>query len=501
MPYSYVLLPGNGTTQDFTFNFGYLARAHIHVSVDTVDTAFTWLTDFSVQILPAPAAGTVIEIRRITPLTEPIVDWTDGTVLTEVDMDLNTLFSLFTAQEAQDGVEASIKQNAEGEWDGQGRATTNFADPTENTGLVTKGYFDTIYTPQLESLVTEATTQASNAASSASASQASAVASDNSADLAAAILATFKGQYLGPLASDPTVDANGDPVGIGDLYFNTTDFAMQVYTGTVWANAGSTIQGTINKSDTPVIATAGQTTFTIDGGYEPGYILVYLNGALIDFPDVNTSSGTDVVFTDPLAAGDEFSWVAFGSFQVANVPTIDETQWLGKAVGEVFYLRDDISGVAAPPTNNPNFRFIKLTAADAYNTGVLTSETVSGSAPLVLATAIISLAGSPINGAVVDLMNTTRRVLRSGNSGTVEQDALQNITGSAGIVQSPSFLGANGAMTMGIFGDTPPKMGVLGADPGASYTINFNAANSPGARTDIETHVKSIGATAFMRIK
>ena len=54
MPYSYLLLPGDGTKTNFDFNFGYLAKAHIHVSVDTVETTYTWLTDFSLQVIPAP---------------------------------------------------------------------------------------------------------------------------------------------------------------------------------------------------------------------------------------------------------------------------------------------------------------------------------------------------------------------------------------------------------------------------------------------------------------
>ncbi|MBU5881031.1 hypothetical protein JVV93_19220, partial [Vibrio cholerae O1] len=51
-----------------------------------------------------------------------------------------------------------------------------------------------------------------------------------------------------------------------------------------------------------------------------------------------------------------------------------------------------------PPTNDPRFRFVKLTADDAYNTGLLTSQTLSGSAPELVSTAVISASQSPING-------------------------------------------------------------------------------------------------------
>lgn len=59
-----------------------------------------------------------------------------------------------------------------------------------------------------------------------------------------------------------------------------------------------------------------------------------------------------------------------------------------------------------PPTNDPRFRFVKLTHNDAYNTGLLTSQTLSGSAPELVSTAVISAAQSPINGQAIYLKNT-----------------------------------------------------------------------------------------------
>src|SRR5690606_2518045 len=88
-----------------------------------------------------------------------------------------------------------------------------------------------------------------------------------------------------------------------------------------------------------------------------------------------------------------------------------------------------ITGVDEPPTDNPAFRFIKLTASDSYNDGVLTSESVSGSAPLINATAVIDYSNSPLHGRTVRLINTERRVLRAGESGLPQDDALQNIVG------------------------------------------------------------------------
>lgn len=97
---------------------------------------------------------------------------------------------------------------------------------------------------------------------------------------------------------------------------------------------------------------------------------------------------------------------------------LDGLEWKMKPVGEPFPVRTDI-GAPEPPTNNADFRYIKLTASDAYNAGILTNETVSGAAPEVLATAVISLASSPMNGQTIHLINTMGAFVRPGTPGQV----------------------------------------------------------------------------------
>lgn len=74
-----------------------------------------------------------------------------------------------------------------------------------------------------------------------------------------------------------------------------------------------------------------------------------------------------------------------------------------------------------PPTNDPRFRFVKLTYNDAYNTGLLTSQTLSGSAPELVSTAVISAAQSPINGQTIDMINTMGTFIRPGVTAGVRQ--------------------------------------------------------------------------------
>ena len=49
-----------------------------------------------------------------------------------------------------------------------------------------------------------------------------------------ALFDQFGDQYLGPKASDPTTDNDGDPLTQGDIYWNTTDSVLKFYTGAAW---------------------------------------------------------------------------------------------------------------------------------------------------------------------------------------------------------------------------------------------------------------------------
>ncbi|EGR1046133.1 hypothetical protein EFU70_01840 [Vibrio cholerae] len=112
-----------------------------------------------------------------------------------------------------------------------------------------------------------------------------------------------------------------------------------------------------------------------------------------------------------------------------------------------------------PPTNDPRFRFVKLTYNDAYNTGLLTSQTLSGSAPELVSTAVISNVRSPINGQTVYLVNSMGIFDRpSDTAGVISPSSNkehQHATGSAtfpGIGATPSSTTI--IRSVGVTGDT-----------------------------------------------
>lgn len=167
--------------------------------------------------------------------------------------------------------------------------------------------------------------------------------------------------------------------------------------------------------------------------------------------------------------------------------------WAMQPIGTPIPVFDHLTGASIPSTT-AGYRYIKLTASDAHNTGVLTSESVTGSAPLVQATAVISLAGSPMNGQTVRLINTERRVLRAGSSGTVENDQFQKTAIQGSYSNSPTALsGSSYSSNTSTAGGTNSTF----FDINAIITDGTNGA----PRVGNETRAKSIGVTYYMRIK
>lgn len=159
-------------------------------------------------------------------------------------------------------------------------------------------------------------------------------------------------------------------------------------------------------------------------------------------------------------------------------------KWATRGIAELVEIEDHLVGAEVPPTNNAGFRYIKLTASDSYNTGVLTSESVTGSAPTITATAVISLAGSPLNGRTVQLLNTERRFLRAGSSGTLED--------SANLSHSHTGKGGNSIIHGGNAGLAAASSGT-GA---TSWGVSADTAVSGGT----EARPRNMGVSLYMRI-
>lgn len=194
----------------------------------------------------------------------------------------------------------------------------------------------------------------------------------------------------------------------------------------------------------------------------------------------------------------------------------DSLPWLSKSIGEPFPLWDHLDSSVAPPTGDSRFTFIKLTAGESgaggYNEGVLANESVSGSDPLVEATAEIST--GPLSGQTIHLINTEKSFLRAGeSSGNIQFDQMQKVTGTVGPLWIRGSSGNRGeVINKGSLYDSTTSSGNPNGDndrPGngnyyGARNIDFDSSQSPDARTSSstsgETRPKNVSATYYMRI-
>lgn len=213
-----VSYPGDGSTTVFTFTFDYLKTDYVKVRVDGVDTAFSFNATKIVSIIPAPANGTTVVISRETD-REALVDFVDGSILIEDDLDLANTQLLHIVQEAIDLSGTTLTLQSDGSLSAAGRRLGSLGTPVNDADAASKAW--------VEGFIS----------GSVSASAASAAAAAASAVTAASHLDAFQDIYLGAAATDPVTDLDGDALAVGMIYFNTASEGLFVYNGTVWVSA------------------------------------------------------------------------------------------------------------------------------------------------------------------------------------------------------------------------------------------------------------------------
>ena len=144
---------------------------------------------------------------------------------------------------------------------------TSTATPTANDDLTRKAYVDSILgsaTSAADSAAAAAISE-TNAAGSASAAATSATNASNSADASAASYDSFDDRYLGPKASAPTVDNDGDALLTGALYWDTSAGQLKVWDGSVWQNAAFNVAGAVILSGWTITESGGSLYFSTGG--------------------------------------------------------------------------------------------------------------------------------------------------------------------------------------------------------------------------------------------
>lgn len=100
---------GNGVQTQWGINFtgGYISQTHVKVRVTSpagvvTTPSFVWAGPNTLEITPAVASGYALEIYRDTPKDLPLVDYTDGAILNESNLDRTAQQTVFATAEIYD---------------------------------------------------------------------------------------------------------------------------------------------------------------------------------------------------------------------------------------------------------------------------------------------------------------------------------------------------------------------------------------------------------------
>lgn len=102
----------DGVTQEWDFSFagGYLSRDHVKVLFWPTgefigvpqEPAFTFLNDTRVRVTPAVPAGGTLEIRRVTPITQALVEFNDTSDFVEDNLNVMAQQAIYAVAELVD---------------------------------------------------------------------------------------------------------------------------------------------------------------------------------------------------------------------------------------------------------------------------------------------------------------------------------------------------------------------------------------------------------------
>ncbi len=142
---------GNNTAGPFSISFSYLAEAEIDVTVDgvlkTLTTHYTFPSATTISFTSGnhPANGAAIKIQRDTDISSKKIDFQDGSILTETDLDTNTDQLLYGLQEFTDDLSTNVVRrdgstNLTANLDANSKKITNLATPTADGDATNKSY-------------------------------------------------------------------------------------------------------------------------------------------------------------------------------------------------------------------------------------------------------------------------------------------------------------------------------------------------------------------------
>ena len=201
-----------------------------------------------------------------------------------------------------------------------------------------------------------------------------------------------------------------------------TGLSIDAATGILTVSGGS--GGSFNfRTIQEFTSTAGQTTYTISGGYNVGYVEVLVNGVYISENQYTATNGSTIVLTDANSAGDIVTVFLYsiynfgGNIYARNVDTLTAT------AGQTSFTTSYIPGQIDVYYNGS-----KLTAAEYTATSgtaiVLGQAAVSGD----IIEVVTYLAGAGLNASRTLTINGTTYDLTANRTWTLTTANISEVT-------------------------------------------------------------------------
>ena len=372
MSFAIVNYTGNGSTTTFSVTFPYITASHVIVKVNnvvkTLTTDYTFPTSSTIQFVTAPANASTISISRSSSRSTRLVDYQDGSTLTEstLDQDSNQLF--FISQEAFDTADNAILLDTDDKYNANSKVIKNLANPVNANDAVNKTYLENTWLSTADKATL--TNLNSNIASVTAVNSALTNVNAVGSDLLEAV------SEINTVAVDIT---NVNTVGTNIANVNTVA-GNNANINTV-ASANSNIT-TVAGANANITAVAGQITPTNNVSTVAGAV-ANIGTVATNVANVNIVGGAIANVNTVAGANANITTVATANTNIGTVATnVANVNLVGGSIANVNTVATNVANVNTVATNNAN-----ITTVAGANANITTVAGISGAISTVASNA------------------------------------------------------------------------------------------------------------------
>jgi len=366
--FAQVTYTGNGSTTSYAIPFSYIDSSHVKAYINgTITSAFTVSTS-TLVFTSAPANGATIRIERQTPLDARLVDFADGSVLTEADLDRSANQNFFIAQEVADDAINNMAVDTDDKYNAQSKVIKNLANPVNANDAVNKTYLENTWLSTADKATL--TNLNSNIASVNTVNTNIANVNTVASDLNEAV------SEINTVAVDIT---NVNTVGTNIANVNTVAGNNANITTVAGANANITTVAGANANITTV---AGQITPTNNISTVAGAV-ANIGTVATNVANVNIVGGAIANVNTVAGANANITTVATANTNIGTVATnVANVNLVGGSIANVNTVATNVANVNTVAGNNANIN----TVAGA-NANITTVAGISGAISTVASNA------------------------------------------------------------------------------------------------------------------